>query len=415
MLLSAGADASAVEVTARERSSIVKDKKCPILITCAKGAAPFLCEEIAALGYPVISPESGSVATEGTIADAMRLNLFVRTGQRVLFLLAEFRARDPDELYRGISAIAWEEYFGGEGYVSVTSHVDHPAVSDSRYVNLKAKDAIVDRIRERLGKRPDSGPARNKSVVSIYWRRDRCSAYIDTSGEPLSKRGYRRIPLKAPMQETLAASVVMAAGWKGTGNFVNPMCGSGTIAIEAALLGLGRPPGLFRTNFGFMHLRGFDSELWNAIRSEAEKRAAKELNGRIIATDVNAAAVDAAVQNARAAEVAHLIEFSVCDFAGTAVPAGGGIVLLNPEYGERMGEVKTLEGTYRSIGDFFKKKCGGYMGYVFTGNLGLAKKVGLRTKRRLTFFNGGIECRLLEYELYEGTRKKWVHEEIERA
>jgi 23S rRNA G2445 N2-methylase RlmL len=393
----------------------MKDDKRRILITCAKGAAAFLGAELAALDYPVLSSEGTGVATEGTTADAMRLNLFVRTGQRVLLLLREFGAADPGELYRGISAIAWEKYIGVEGYVSVASQVDHPAVSDSRYVNLKAKDAIVDRIRERFGKRPDSGPERDRTVVSIYWKGGRCSVYLDTSGEPLSKRGYRKIPLKAPMQEALAASVVMAAGWNGTGNFINPMCGSGTLAIEAALVGIGRASGLSRRNFGFMHLKGFDRDLWNGMRAEAEKGVAKGLNGRIIATDANPAAVDAAIQNARAAGVDHVIEFSVCDFADTAVPGDGGIVLLNPEYGERMGEVKVLEETYRGIGDFFKKKCGGYTGYIFTGNLGLAKKVGLRTKRRLTFFNGGIECRLLEYELYEGTRGKWVQEEIERA
>jgi 23S rRNA G2445 N2-methylase RlmL len=334
----------------------VKKEISRILITCSKGAVPFVSGELAALGYPVLSSGVSDVATEGTIADAMRLNLFLRTGQRVLFLLREFGARDPDGLYRGISEIEWEEHIDAEGYVSVTSYVDHPDVPDSRYVNLKAKDAIVDRIRERLGKRPDSGPGRDRSVVAVHWKGGRCSAYLDTSGEALSKRGYRKIPLKAPMQETLAASVVMAAGWNGTGNFINPMCGSGTLAIEAALIGLGRAPGLSRTNFGFLHLKGFDRELWNGMRAEAEKRAAKELHGRIIATDVNPAAVDAAMQNARAAGVAHLIEFSVCDFADTVVPGGGGIVLLNPEYGERMGEAKTLEGTYRSIGDFFKKK-----------------------------------------------------------
>jgi 23S rRNA G2445 N2-methylase RlmL len=388
-----------------KRSAIVKKEMGRILITCAKGAAPFLCGELAALGYPVLSSGVSGAATEGTVADAMRLNLFVRTGQRVLFLLREFGAADTEGLYRGISAIAWEEHIGDEGYVSVTSYVDHPGVPDSRYVNLKAKDAIVDRIREKFGKRPDSGPERDRSVISVHWKGGRCSVYLDTSGEPLSKRGYRKIPLKAPMQETLAASVVMAAGWNGTGNFINPMCGSGTLAIEAALIGLGRAPGLSRTNFGFMHLKGFDRELWDGMRAEAGKRAARELHGRIIATDVNPAAVDAAMQNARAAGVSHLIEFNVCDFAATAIPEGGGIVMLNPEYGERMGHVKALEETYRRIGDFFKKKCGGYAGYIFTGNLGLAKKVGLRTKRRLTFFNGGIECRLLEYELYEGTRK----------
>jgi 23S rRNA G2445 N2-methylase RlmL len=383
----------------------VKAGKGRILITCANGASPFLCGELAALGYPILNAEVAMVATEGTIADAMRLNLFLRTGQRVLFLLGVFGASGPDELYRGIAAMAWEDYIDADGYISVTSHVDHPAVSDSRFVNLKVKDAIVDRIREKLGKRPDSGPDRDRAVVSIYWKGGKCSVCLDTSGEPLSKRGYRKIPLKAPMQETLAASVVIAAGWKGTGNFINPMCGSGTIAIEAALICLGRPPGLSRPNFGFMHLREFDRGLWNAIRAEAEKSTAKKPGGRIIATDLDPRAVDAAMQNARAAGVADSIEFGVCDFAGTVVPEGGGVVVLNPEYGERMGDVRQLEGTYGRIGDFFKQKCGGYMGYIFTGNFGLAKKVGLRTKRRLTFFNGGIECRLLEYELYEGSRK----------
>jgi 23S rRNA G2445 N2-methylase RlmL len=383
----------------------VKDDKGRILITCANGASPLLCKELAAQGYPVLSEEPSGVSTEGTIADAMRLNLFLRTGQRVLCLLREFGAADPDELYRGVAAVPWEEYIDAGGYVSVMSGVEHPAVSDSRYVNLKVKDAIVDRIRERCGKRPDSGPERDRSVVSVRWKGGRCLVYLDTSGEPLSRRGYRKIPLAAPMQETLAASVVIAAGWEGNGNFVNPMCGSGTIAIEAALIALGRPPGLARKNFGFMHLKGFDRGLWHAIRAEAEKKAARKFSGRIIATDRNPAAVDAARHNAAAAGVADNMEFGVCDFTETVIPGGGGIVMLNPEYGERMGEVRALEGTYRSIGDFFKKKCGGYSGYIFTGNLSLAKKVGLRTKRRLTFFNGGIECRLLEYELYEGSRK----------
>ncbi len=376
-----------------------------ILITCAKGAAPYLCAEVAALGYPVLGSGAAGVVTEGGIRDAMRFNLFVRTGQKVLLLLREFEARDPNELYRGIAAIGWEEHIDEDGYLCVTSSVDHPAVSDTRYVNLKAKDAIVDRIREKKGRRPDSGPDRDRAVVYIYWKGDRCSVYLDTSGESISRRGYRKIPMKAPMQESLAASVVMATGWKGGRNFINPMCGSGTLAIEAALTGLGRPPGLLRENFGFMHLKGFDEGLWKGMLAGAAKETREKFGGRIIATDISREAVDAARKNARRAGVAHVIEFGVCDFADTPVPEGGGTVLLNPEYGERMGEVKKLEETYKRIGDFFKKRCGGYEGYIFTGNLDLAKKVGLRTKRRLAFFNGAIECRLLEYELYEGSRR----------
>jgi putative N6-adenine-specific DNA methylase len=207
------------------------------------------------------------------------------------------------------------------------------------------------------------------------------------------------------MQETLAAAVVMATGWSGEGSFINPMCGSGTLAIEAALRGLDRAPGLLRGNFGFMHLPAFNEAAWRELREDARKRSKKDLPGRIIATDIDPAAVEAARKNAAAAGVDHLIGFGVCGYAETMVPPGGGVVVMNPEYGERMGDVQQLEAVYTGIGDFLKQKCAGYRGYVFTGNPALAKKLGLRTKRKIPFWNSGIECRLLEYELYVGSKK----------
>ncbi len=379
--------------------------KSKILITCPKGMPSFLKEELPALGFPVLSETVSGVETEGSLDDALRLNLFVRTGHRALLVLKEFKARNADELYREMSAIRWEEHIAEDGYLCVTSSVDNPTIKDLRFANLRCKDAIVDRIKEKIGRRPDSGPERDRTVVHLYWKDEQCSVYLDTSGEPLSRRGYRKIPLAAPMQETLAAAVVLASGWKGEGNFINPMCGSGTLAIEAALIGLNRAPGLLRSNFGFMHIMGFNEALWNELREKAKKEAKKALSGRIIATDINPEAVEAARKNAATAGVEHLIEFRVCNYSDTAVPDGGGVIVLNPEYGERMGEVKKLEETYKGIGDFFKQKCRGYTGYVFTGNPGLARKVSLKPSRTIPFFNSGIECRLLEYELYEGTRK----------
>ncbi|MFA4830186.1 MAG: hypothetical protein WC594_13320, partial [Thermodesulfovibrionales bacterium] len=205
--------------------------------------------------------------------------------------------------------------------------------------------------------------------------------------------------------ETLAAAVILATGWNSSSNFINPMCGSGTLAIEAALIGLNRAPGLLRNNYGFMHLKGFNESLWDELRTRAKKEAKKTIDCRIIATDISKEAVEAAKKNAATAGVERLIEFDVCDYAETTVPEGKGIVILNPEYGERMGMIKELENVYKGIGDLFKQKCKGYTGYIFTGNPDLAKKVGLRAKRRIQFFNGAIECRLLEYELYEGSRK----------
>jgi len=380
-------------------------KKSRIVITCAKGVSPFLKQEILFVGFPALSAGMAEVETEGTMEDTQRLNLLIRTGQRVLYLLESFSARTPEDLYKRVSRISWEDYIPEDSYFSVTSSVHNPTIKDSRFANVKCKDAIVDRIKEKRGRRPDTGPERDKIVVHLYWKGNICQVFLDTSGEPLSRRGYRMIPLKAPMQETLAAAVVLATGWTGDGNLINPMCGSGTLAIEATLIGLGRAPGLLRSNYGFMHLKGFDESFWKALRRRVRAEAKDTFNGRIIATDISQQAVEAAKKNAMTAGVERFIEFGICNFSETPVPSGGGAVVLNPEYGERLGETEKLKETYKNIGDFFKKKCQGYRGYLFTGNLDLAKKVGLRTNRRITFFNGPIECRLLEYDLYEGSKK----------
>ncbi len=375
-----------------------------ILITCAKGIPPVLATELRGIGFPVVAQNLSGVETEGSLADTLLLNLWVRSGHRVLFQVREFPAHNADGLYRGLLSIAWEEYLPEDGYLCVTSSVENETIRDPRFASLKCKDAIVDRIKQKTGRRPDSGPERDRSVVHLYWKDDRCVVYLDTSGEPLSRRGYRTIPLAAPMQETLAAAVVLSAGWSGAGNFVNPLCGSGTLAIEAALVGLNRAPGILRENFGFMHIKGFNRPQWDRLREEAGQRQRTATTGRIIATDIEPRAIEAARKNATSAGVEHIIEFGVCDFRDTPLP-GSGIIMMNPPYGERMGDAKVLEGLYSDIGDFLKQKCTGYTAYLFTGNPALAKKVGLKPSRSTAFFNSAIECRLLEYELYEGTRK----------
>lgn len=381
-------------------------EKGKITVTCARGVAPLLKEELQVLGFPVLFDGISSIETEGTFDDTMKLNLFLRTGHRVLYLLGKLRARTPEDLYEGISTIAWEDILFADRYLSVTSSVDTPMIRDSRFANVKCKDAIVDRMLKRCGQRPNSGPDRSGAVVHLYWKEARCLVYLDTTGEPLSRRGYRRVSVEAPMQETLAAAVVLSTGWKGDENFINPMCGSGTLAIEAALIGLGRAPGLLRTHFAFMDLKGYDEHRWAKLRSEARKRSRRSMKGRIIATDIRPEAIERAKKNASTAGVQQLIEFGVCNYSDTPLPPNGGVIVLNPPYGERLGDQSELERLYKGIGDYFKNKGKGYRGYLFTGNLGLAKRVGLRTKRRLIYYNGEIECRLLEYELYEGSRKQ---------
>jgi len=269
---------------------------------------------------------------------------------------------------------------------------------------LKVKDAIVDRIMAKTGARPDSGSERGRTVLNFFWNKDDAWLYVNTSGEKLSDRNYRKNPHSAPLRENLASGIIMETGYDGSQPLVCPMCGSGTLPIEAALLALKRPPAFLRMNFGFMHLSGFSLPEYETRRQVLLKEARKKIAAPIIASDIDPNAVRAAQKNAMTAGVDHLIEFKTCDFAQTPVPPGNGIVVLNPEYGERLGEQKELEGTYKRIGDFFKQSCPGYTGYVFTGNLELAKKVGLHPKSKTPFWNAKIECRLFSYELYSGSR-----------
>jgi putative N6-adenine-specific DNA methylase len=380
--------------------------KRPVLVTCPKALPPFLAQEMAALGLSGRELTAGVLA-EGDMADCMRLNLHLRTGHRVLYELARLTAPDPNALAEELGRLPWEDIIPADGHVTVDSSVANEHVRDSRFANQKAKDAIVDRILSRKGRRPDSGPDPIGAAVFLHWRDDAATVYIDTTGAPLARRGYRKMPHKAPLQETLAAGIVLATNFvEGGGHFLSPMCGSGTLAIEAALVALNRAPGLLRQGFAFEHLLGFDAARYAELRREANQAAKKQYPGRIIASDIDPEAVAAARQNARTAGVEERIEFQVADFRESLVPEEGvGVCVLNPEYGARLGDTPRLEPLYAAIGDFFKQRLSGWRGFVFTGNPELAKRVGLKPRRRTPFFNAKIECRLLEYELYQGTRR----------
>ena len=371
-----------------------------ILITCAQDIAPLLKEEIDLLGFDIVSSHSTGVVIEARFIDTYKLNLELRTAFNVLFLVQEFRCVSPDDLYKKTYQIQWENIIPENEYLSVVSQVSNPKIKNSMFANQKLKDAIVDRMTKKTGSRPNSGPERRNIVIHLYWKNDRAWIYINTSGVKLADRGYRKIPLRAPMQETLASAVILSTGYTGAENLVNPMCGSGTLAIEAALISLNKAPGLLRSNYGFLHLKNYDKECWQKMRKDRLASCNKKLAKKIIATDIDGNAINAAIKNATTCGVEHLIDFKVCDFKDTEIPDDGGVVLLNPEYGERMGDVDKLIGTYKEIGDFFKQKCAGYTGYIFTGNLDLSKKVGLAAKKRIPFFSGDIDCRLLAYDIY---------------
>jgi len=382
---------------------LFKDKG-EVIVTCPKRLSPFLEQEIKELGFNTEETFVTGVKLKGTINDCIKLNLNLRCASQVLYKLKQFTADNADDVYKNLLAYPWEDILPPNGYFSITSNVSNPTINNSMFANLRVKDAIVDRIREVRGERPSTGSALTGAVINLFWKNDKAELFIDTTGDSLGRHGYRKIPGQAPMLEALATATVYATRWDRLSPFVNPMCGSGTIAIEAAMIATNRRPGLFRTNYAFMHLQGYDETIYLKEDSLLEEQIIDVPGLRIIATDYSARAVENAKKNAIAAGVLNLIEFAVCDFAATEIPKEPGIFYVNPEYGERLGEVKELELTYARIGDFMKQHCGGYYGYVFTGNMELAKKIGLKAKRRIEFYTSTIDCRLLEYELYPGTR-----------
>jgi len=380
-----------------------------IIVTCNRRLSPYLQSEVKRLGFTIKRAFATGVELTGTVNDCIRLNLNLHCASQVLYALNTFKASDPDELYHQLLAIPWEHLIAFDGYVSVTSNVNNPTISTPLFANVKVKDAIADRIKSKKGLRPNSGPDLHKTVIHLYWQDSQAEIFLDTSGEPLSKHGYRKHPGKAPMLEALAAGVVYASAWDGQTVFVNPMCGSGTLAIEAALIATNRKPGLFRMNYAFMHILGYDENVFFAERRRLKEQIIKNSSAKIIASDLSKEAVQIATMNARTAGVDRLIEFHTADFAEAPLPVGAGVVVFNPEYGERMGVHTKLEITYSRIGDFLKQRCGGKRGYVFTGNPDLAKKIGLHASRKIEFYNGRLDCRLLEYEIYEGSRRSTQH------
>ncbi|SDG88758.1 putative N6-adenine-specific DNA methylase [Pedobacter terrae] len=380
--------------------------KSKVIITCNKRLSPYLQEEVTALGYTIERSFATGVELNITLTECIKLNLNLRCASQILYAIKSFKAVTPDDLYNEIAAIEWEELIDFSGYFSVTSNVDNPNITTPLFANLKVKDAIVDRMKEKKGIRPNSGSDANKTVVHLYWKDADADVFMDTSGETLAKHGYRKIPGKAPMLEALATGVILATKWDKKSAFINPMCGSGTLAIEAALMATNRAPGLYRMNYGFMHILGYNEEVFFAERRILKDQVIKNIDFKIVASDLSEDAIEVTRRNAKTAGVDTLIEFEACDFELTTVPEEGkGVVVFNPEYGERLGVHSKLELTYKRMGDFMKTKCKGYAGYIFTGNPDLAKKIGLKAAKKVEFYNGKLDCRLLEYELYEGSRR----------
>jgi putative N6-adenine-specific DNA methylase len=378
-----------------------------VFITCKDRSVTYLEQEVRELGFIPVAVTRTGLEVLASLEECMDLNLHLRTASHVLYEIKSFYLRNADDIYRRFKAIPWEDYLDVDGYFSVNSVAENESITTPLIVNVKVKDAIVDRFRELKGRRPDSGSDFSGLVIQVYWKETQAIVYLNTSGETLAKHGYRKIPGKAPMMEALAAATIFATEWNTRVPFINPMCGSGTLAIEAALIATKRAPGLFRNNYAFMHIIGYDKKVYEQERKIIEEQVRHLPNLVIIASDISRDAIKVAKINASVAGVEELIDFQVCDFEATKMPEPeeGAILMINPEYGDRLGEEVELEATYARMGDYMKNKCKGMTSYIFTGNLELAKKIRLKPSRRIEFFNATIDCRLLEYELYAGTKR----------
>src|ERR1035437_6743845 len=236
--------------------------KAPITITCHERIAPYLEQEVKALGFTIEETFVTGVHLTGTINDCIKLNLNLLCASQVLYSLKKFEANNADDIYNNLHSYPWENIMPDPGYFSVTSNVLNPTINNTMFANLRVKDAIVDRLREKRGTRPSTGSELISAVIHLFWKNELAEVFVDTSGDSLARHGYRKIPGRAPMLEALASATIYATRWDRVSPFVNPMCGSGTVAIEAALLATHTRPGLFRLNYAFMHLLGYDEDIY---------------------------------------------------------------------------------------------------------------------------------------------------------
>ncbi|MHB8122263.1 MAG: THUMP domain-containing class I SAM-dependent RNA methyltransferase [Desulfuromonadaceae bacterium] len=364
-----------------------------------RGAEELAAAELGAIGISDAKPGKGGVSFCTDRAGLYRANLWLRTASRMLVQLVQFPCSGPSELYDGVHAIPWQELITPEMTLAVDCSLRDSALTHSGFVALKTKDAIVDRIREACGQRPNVDTASPDVRINVHLHKNACTISLDSSGDSLDRRGYRLERNEAPLRETLAAAVVALTGWDGSIPLADPMCGSGTIPVEAALVAAHIPPGLHRS-FGFQRWLDFDSELWSEICAGAEEGIRKLPVGLITGYDLDSRALLLAGRNSANAGLEGQIHFFHAALQEFKPEGDTGVVILNPPYGKRLGEEDDLRELYCQIGDIMKKRCRGWTGYVLTGNLELAKYIGLKASRRYVLFNGAIECRLLKYDLY---------------
>jgi len=376
------------------------------------GLEEVLRTELLKLGARDLQRHNRAVSFTGDQGFLYKANLCLRTAIRVLVPIETFGMRSAEEMYFGIGRIPWEEYLGPEDTLAIRCTLNTPYLDHSQYAAQKAKDAIVDRLRERFGARPSVDREDPTLRIQLHVIGDQCHVSLDSSGTSLHERGYRTDTDLAPINEVLAAGMVQLTGWDRRSPLVDPMCGSGTIAIEAALLAGNIPPGVFRKGFGFQRWKDYDADLYSTIHNAALARISDE-KPIIIAGERAGLVVEKARANVLNAQLEDAIELRHSAFEQLEAPGRRGVLIINPPYGERMdhlghekdAQAEEINAFYKTLGDTLKKRWAGWQAWVITSNLEAAKHIKLTPKPRIQLFNGALDCRFMRYEMYEGSRR----------
>jgi putative N6-adenine-specific DNA methylase len=375
-----------------------------LVVKTSFGLEDALLEELRALGAKDLEKGIRVVTVEGDHELMYKINLWSRLALRVLMPVKKIRAANEHQLYDEIKKIEWGNYMSVNDTLAVDAVVNKSVMTHSLYVALKTKDAIVDQFRDRTGKRPDVDLARPSLRIHVHINGEEAEISLDSSGDSLHKRGYRMQTGDAPINETLAAGLIALSGWDRQSPFLDFMCGSGTIVIEAALMALNIAPGIFRSQFGFERWKDFNAKLWEDLRKEAASLKKNGVDFPLTGIDLSSMMISNAKQNAAAAGVSKHISFQQMSFEEYVPGNSSGIIIINPPYGGRLTSADLLQ-LYKSVGDQFKKKYAGWKAFVFTANMEAGKNIGLKPSRKIPLFNGKLECRLLKFEMYEGSRR----------
>jgi putative N6-adenine-specific DNA methylase len=367
------------------------------------GLEPVLADELRALGATSVRELKRAVSFDGDIRMLYRANYELRTALRILVPIHSFPAYNERNYYEAIREIDWSEFMRVDDTLAVDAVTQGEIFRHSQYVGLLTKDAIVDQFRDRYGRRPSVNTISPTLRINVHVQGTHCDISLDSSGDSLHRRGYRRDTVEAPLNEVLAAGMILLSGWNGKGVFADPMCGSGTLPIEAAMIATATPPQQKRESFGFSRWPDFNRKMWEQVKKEADGKI-QPFEFQIFASDKDVRARNATAINVMSTGLENIIQVEKMPFEKLLPPAEKGTLIANPPYDERL-KMEDIAAFYKSIGDRLKQHWAGWDAWLISSNRDALKSIGLRTSKKITLFNGALECSFQKFELYEGTKK----------